>query len=100
MTTPPNIDSLLHAFSEPIRCRIVELLVTEKAALVPTYVATMLSVKLPVASRHLNELYNAKVVHRLPSGRNVLYSINPESLRDLMRYFSNLESDHNHANPK
>jgi DNA-binding transcriptional ArsR family regulator len=73
-----------HAIADPTRRAILDRLQT--GALAVNEIASRFEVSRPAISRHLRVLHQAHLVLEAREGRNRVYRLNPEPLRELDRW--------------
>ncbi len=84
--------ALFAALAEPNRMRIVELL---NAAPRPVgEIATMLDLRQPQTTKHLQALERAGLVAMEPLGQRRIYALRRAPLRELRRWLAGFEADH------
>jgi DNA-binding transcriptional ArsR family regulator len=79
---PRADDDVFRAIADPTRRATLELLGRNGEQTVST-IANTLEVELPILSRHLAVLREAGLVAQRQAGRNRLYRIEPEPLREI-----------------
>jgi DNA-binding transcriptional ArsR family regulator len=82
MPRPTASEDVFRAVADPTRRGVIELLGREREMSV-TALATELGVSLPLLSRHLGVLRAANVVAEHRVGRQRMYRLRPEPLREL-----------------
>jgi DNA-binding transcriptional ArsR family regulator len=82
MPRPTAAEDVFRAVADPTRRATLELL-SRHPELPVTELAEQLSVGMPMLSRHLGVLRDAGLVRQRQSGRQRLYRIDPEPLREL-----------------
>jgi DNA-binding transcriptional ArsR family regulator len=84
-----DVDEVLAALSEPIRRRVLEIIVARGEA-----TATMISAELPISRqaivKHLGILERAGLVGVHRQGREMLHSVRPEKLERTSRWMAEL----------
>lgn len=78
------MDAAIHAVAEPIRRRILELVVDEERTV--SDLASNFPVTRPAVSQHLRVLHDAGLVTVRPDGRRRYYRARPEGLAELRRW--------------
>lgn len=84
MTAPP-IHKTFRALGDPTRRQIVDWLATGDSA-TATEVADRLPISRQAVARHMSTLENGGVVTGSRHGREYRYSLNPEPLREAVRW--------------
>ena len=82
----------LAALAEPNRLRIIELL--DEAPRAVGEIATLLELRQPQVTKHLQTLQRAGLVTMYPLGQRRIYALNREPLRELRRRLAAFEVDH------
>jgi DNA-binding transcriptional ArsR family regulator len=82
MVTDENI--IFHAVADPTRRAILDRLRGGGQAV--NEIAGRFDVSRPAISKHLRVLYDARLVTEVREGRNRVYRLNPEPLRELDRW--------------
>src|SRR6266567_386958 len=76
--------SVFHAIADPTRRAILDRL--RDGAQAVNKIAGRFDVSRPAISKHLRVLYDARLVTEVRDGRNRIYRLNPEPLRELDRW--------------
>ena len=85
-------EDVLAVLAEPSRRRIAELLDTAPRAV--GEIATVLGLRQPQATKHLQALERAGLVEAHPLGRRRIYALRRQPLRDLRDWLARFEPDH------
>lgn len=84
-----EIATLLKALAHPARVAIVEYLLSVDTCICNDIVAEI-NLAQPTVSQHLKELKNAGIIQGEVEGKSVCYCINPETLRKLEQFISQI----------
>ena len=87
MARPVADEDVFRAVADPTRRAVLELLVRDGEQPV-TALAQALNVSMPMVSRHLAVLRSAELVTEVKAGRQRLYRLRPEPLRELFDWAS------------
>ncbi len=79
-------ESVFHAVADPTRRAILDRLRDGDTGLPVHEIARRFAVSRPAISKHLRVLHQARLVLESRQGRNRLYRLNPEPLREVDRW--------------
>lgn len=82
---PTNQGAALEALADPSRRSILELLVERPLSVVE--ISTAVPISRPAVSQHLKVLKDARLVAVRPQGTRRIYSLDPQGLDAVRRYF-------------
>ncbi len=82
------MESPWKAMADDSRRQILQLL--KKKSMTPTEILSHFDFTLPALSTHLKILKNCDLVTEKKSGKNRVYSLNPDKTFEMMRFFSKM----------
>lgn len=80
-------DDIFKALSDPARRKILELL--GEGDMSAGHIASHFNITKPSLSRHLSLLKSAGLVKSERNGQQIIYSLNTDAVREIMRWFYN-----------
>jgi DNA-binding transcriptional ArsR family regulator len=89
MSRPPANDDTFRAIADPTRRRILELLATGECPVSDLFES--FNISLPAISQHLKILRESALVKERRSGRQRLYRVSAEPLREIHRWAEHFE---------
>lgn len=84
---------VIRAFNNPLRKRLIDLLIKSETASVTTMVINLREPQ-TVISQHLNILRHAKIVTFLKKGKNVYYFLDKSRMLEIQNCLSGLFEEH------